>query len=140
MPIYAIDICLKQFNNMPSFNHSTSSKGFEPTAIDMEFHHQVANKVTNTLTIPEFYVLFYKDLELFYWLSTTEFRTKSSTHSRGISQTPSPNTFAIQFSGVPDNVSSWGIMLLWQVSAISTHLLFPLPSSHTHSIQLFLLH
>lgn len=55
---------------MSSFNHSTSSKGFEPTAVDTEFHHQVATKVTNTLSILEFSVLFYKHLEIFYWLSS----------------------------------------------------------------------
>lgn len=50
------------------------SKVFETTAMKViQFHDiQVATMVTNTLTKLEFYMLFYKDLKMFYWV-TTEF-------------------------------------------------------------------
>lgn len=38
--------------------------------MDIEFHYQVTTIVTSTLTILEFYALFYKDLKIFCRLST----------------------------------------------------------------------
>lgn len=51
------------------FNNNMPSKVFETTA--MQFHHQFATRVRNMLTELEFYIFIYKDLKMFYWVSTT---------------------------------------------------------------------
>lgn len=65
-----------------------SSKGFESSVGDIiEFYHQVATIIINTLTILEFYTSLYKHSKMFYWVSTVEFSVKSYTHSSCIPQT-----------------------------------------------------
>ena len=52
-----------------------SSRDFETTATNViDFNSQVVSKVKNILTILEFYMLFHKNLEMFYWVRTMEFR------------------------------------------------------------------
>lgn len=115
-----------------------SSKGFETTIIDViEFHHQVSIRVTNILTILEFYMLIYKDLKMFYWIITMVFRVKSFS---GISQTPTLR-LCHTVLGVPminsfPEAPGYSGSLLYLESRISQQS-FPSVSSHTHSTQFF---
>ena len=99
---------------MSSFQNSISSKGFELTAVDTEFHHQVATIVTKTLTILEFYVLFYKDLEICHWLS-------SFTGSALWSSVQNPLCTPVAFFRLPSQyiLPYMGISLL--VTMITSH-------------------
>lgn len=91
--IYVRDTCSENLITM-------SSKVFETIAI--QFHHQFATRVRNMLTELEFYIFIYKDLKMFYWVSTMEFSGKSHMHSGGVAQTLTPIHFAFNLSGAHD--------------------------------------
>ena len=73
LKIYALYI---RDNYSKKFKDSNkSSKDFETIATNViVFNNQVVSRVTSILTILEFYMLFHKNLEMFYWDRTMKFR------------------------------------------------------------------
>ena len=69
---YILETTIKKKKSNDS---NMSSRDFETTATNViDFNSQVVSKVKNILTILEFYMLFHKNLEMFYWVRTMEFR------------------------------------------------------------------
>lgn len=80
-----------------------SSKVFETTA--MQFHHQVATRVRNTLTELEFYMSIYKDLKTFTGSALWNSRKSSTCTLVAFLKLSPPIHFAFSLSGAHNKLS-----------------------------------